>query len=206
MAQWFDPESPIMTALANLLDWFLLSLLTMACSIPLVTIGPAWTALYGVLADRAKGTSQAVVRGYFIHVRRVFRPALVNWLLFCLMGCFLRAEFHVVGQMPDQVRILFWAGTFLLAFCLLFTGVFLLPLLCADPAFPQRQLWKAAFVQGVARLPRSLKISGMLFLPGIVFFFSGKWFWLLTPVWIFLWPAASAWLWVRLTAPLSRDA
>ena len=200
MSQWYDPESPIMAALANLLDWFLLSLLTMVLSVPLITIGPAWAALYGVLADRAGGSSQPVLRGYLTHFRRPFPPALTNWLLFCAVGCFLWMEFRIVRQMPDELRVLFWAGTFLLVFCLLFTGAWLLPLLCANPALSRRRLWKSAFIQGIARLPRSLAILGVLFLPGIVLFFSGTWFWLLSPVWIFLWPAAAVRLWILLAA------
>ena len=172
MSQWYDPVSPVMAALANLLDWFLLSLLTVVLSVPLVTIGPAWAALYRVLADRAGGSSQPVLRGYLTHFRRSFPPALMNWLLFCAVGFFLWMEFRIVGQMPGELRVLFWAGTFLLVFCLLFTGAWLLPLLCANPALSRRRLWKSAFIQGIARLPRSLAILGALFLPGIVLFFS----------------------------------
>ena len=52
MLQLFDSKSPLMAALGGLLDWFLLSLLTWICSVPVITAGPAWTALYGVMANR----------------------------------------------------------------------------------------------------------------------------------------------------------
>ena len=205
MSQWFDTESPVMTALAELLDWFLLSLLTLVCSVPLITVGPAWAALYKVMEERVNGSSRPVLRNYFAQFRGLFRPALVNWLLFIAAGCFLFAEFRIVANMPDGSRVLFWAGAFLLTFCLILTGTCLLPLLCTHPTLPYRRLWKAAFIQGVARLPRSLEILSALLRPGIVFFFSGTWFWLLFPLWLFLWPAVTVRLWVRLTAPLFRN-
>ena len=49
MLQLFDSKSSLMAALGALLDWFLLSLLTWICSVPVITAGPAWTALYGVM-------------------------------------------------------------------------------------------------------------------------------------------------------------
>ena len=97
----------------------------------------------------------------------------------------MSTEFYIVGKMPSKVRTLFWAGVIFLAFCLILTEVFLVPLLCAKPMLPCKQLWKAAFIQGIARLPQSLKILSALLFPGILFLFSEKWFWLLLPVWVF---------------------
>ena len=205
MLQLFDSKSPLMAALGELLDWFLLSLLTWICSVPVITAGPAWTALYGVMANRIGDNSPPAFRSYLTHVRRLFRPALTNWLLFFIAGCFLSTEFYIVGKMPSKVRALFWAGVIFLAFCLILTGVFLVPLLCAKPTLPCKQLWKAAFIQGIARLPQSLKILSALLFPGILFLFSEKWFWLLLPVWFFFWPAAFAWLWSRTIASLPSD-
>ena len=82
MLQLFDSKSPLMAALGELLDWFLLSLLTWICSVPVITAGPAWTALYGVMANRIGDNSPPAFRSYLTHVRRLFRPALTNWLLF----------------------------------------------------------------------------------------------------------------------------
>ena len=88
MLQLFDSKSSLMAALGELLDWFLLSLLTWICSVPVITAGPAWTALYGVMANRTGDNSPPAFRSYLTHVRRLFRPALTNWLLFLLQDVF----------------------------------------------------------------------------------------------------------------------
>ena len=93
MLQLFDSKSPLMAALGELLDWFLLSLLTWICSVPVITAGPAWAALYGVMSNRIGDNSPPAFRSYLTHVRRLFRPALTNWLLFFIAGCFLSTEY-----------------------------------------------------------------------------------------------------------------
>ena len=51
MRRLFDPDSPVMSALSSLMDFFVLSLLTLMCSLPVITAGAAWCALYGSMAD-----------------------------------------------------------------------------------------------------------------------------------------------------------
>ena len=46
MRHLFDLDSPVMSALSTLLDFFVLSILTLLCSLPVVTAGASWCALY----------------------------------------------------------------------------------------------------------------------------------------------------------------
>ena len=39
MRRLFDPDSPVMSALSSLMDFFVLSLLTLMCSLPVITAG-----------------------------------------------------------------------------------------------------------------------------------------------------------------------
>lgn len=204
MLQLFDSKSPLMAALGELLDWFLLSLLTWICSVPVITAGPAWAALYGVMANRIGDNSplHSAAISPTSGAYSVLRLPLAA-LFYCRM--FLSTEFYIVGKMPSKVRnsVLGWCH-----FSAVLShsyGSFLVPLLCAKPTLPCKQLWKAAFIQGIARLPQSLKILSALLFPGILFLFSEKWFWLLLPVWVFFWPAAFAWLWSRTIASLPSD-
>ena len=41
MRHLFDLDSPVMSALSTLLDFFVLSILTLLCSLPVVTAGAA---------------------------------------------------------------------------------------------------------------------------------------------------------------------
>ena len=170
MRHLFDLDSPVMSALSTLLDFFVLSILTLLCSLPVVTAGASWCALYSSMADMVAGAPMHI-RGYFSHSVSYTHLTLPTSVLF-------------------------------LVFCLLMALAFLPPVINANPSLRFLQLWKAALVQGIGRLPRSLAILAVLVIPAVVLFFSPRWFWLLIFVWSFLWPAAAGYLWARLTVRL----
>ena len=201
MRRLFDPDSPVMSALSSLMDFFVLSLLTLMCSLPVITAGAAWCALYGSMADLAAGAS-VHLQGYFAHFRRLFKPATKCWVLILALAYLFFLDFQAIGSLPSSIRIFFWGGVLFLVFCLLMAAVFLPPVINANPSLPFLQLWKTALVQGIGRLPRSLAILAALAIPAVVLFFSNRWFWLLIFVWSFLRPAAVGFLWARLTVRL----
>ena len=201
MRRLFDPDSPVMSALSSLMDFFVLSLLTLMCSLPVITAGAAWCALYGSMADMAAGAS-VHLQGYFAHFRRLFKPATKCWVLILALAYLFFLDFQAIGSLPSSIRIFFWGGVLFLVFCLLMAAAFLPPVINANPSLPFLQLWKTALVQGIGRLPRSLAILAALAIPAVVLFFSNRWFWLLLFVWSFLGPAAVGFLWARLTVRL----
>ena len=68
-----------MSALSTLLDFFVLSILTLLCSLPVVTAGASWCALYSSMADMVAGAPMHI-RGYFSHFRQLFKPATKCWV------------------------------------------------------------------------------------------------------------------------------
>ena len=75
MRRLFDPDSPVMSALSSLMDFFVLSLLTLMCSLPVITAGAAWCALYGSMADMAAGASVHLHKLMDIEPDTVYREA-----------------------------------------------------------------------------------------------------------------------------------
>ncbi len=169
MRHLFDLDSPVMSALSTLLDFFVLSILTLLCSLPVVTL---------------------------------FKPATKCWVAILALAYLFYLDFQAIGSLPPSVQLFFWGGVLFLVFCLLMALAFLPPVINANPSLRFLQLWKAALVQGIGRLPRSLAILAVLVIPAVVLFFSPRWFWLLIFVWSFLWPAAAGYLWARLTVRL----
>ena len=189
MRHLFDLDSPVMSALSTLLDFFVLSILTLLCSLPVVTAGASWCALYSSMVDMVAGAPMHI-RGYFSHFRQLFKPATKCWVAILALAYLFYLDFQAIGSLPPSVQLFFWGGVLFLVFCLLMASAFLPPVINANPSLRFLQLWKAALVQGIGRLPRSLAILAVLVIPAVVLFFSPRWFWLLIFVWSFLWPAA----------------
>ena len=74
----FNPDSPLMRALGVVWDLIVLNLLFLVCCIPVVTIGPAITALHYVttkMAGEKDGTP--VVGNFFKSFRANFRQGVL---------------------------------------------------------------------------------------------------------------------------------
>ena len=184
MRHLFDLDSPVMSALSTLLDFFVLSILTLLCSLPVVTAGASWCALYSSMVDMVAGAPMHI-RGYFSHFRQLFKPATKCWVAILALAYLFYLDFQAIGSLPPSVQLFFWGGVLFLVFCLLMASAFLPPVINANPSLRFLQLWKAALVQGIGRLPRSLAILAVLVIPAVVLFFSPRWFWLLIFVWSF---------------------
>ena len=65
MKRFFDMDGPIMSGLAVAADLLLLNLLTLLCSLPIITIGAAFTAMYDQCIHIVRGEGSSVVKGYF---------------------------------------------------------------------------------------------------------------------------------------------
>ena len=157
MRHLFDLDSPVMSALSTLLDFFVLSILTLLCSLPVVTAGASWCALYSSMVDMVAGAPMHI-RGYFSHFRQLFKPATKCWVAILSLAYLFYLDFQAIGSLPPSVQLFFWGGVLFLVFCLLMALAFLPPVINANPSLRFLQLWKAALVQGIGRLPRSLAI------------------------------------------------
>ncbi len=65
MDRFFDSENPIMKFLTLLVDLVILNILTLVCSIPVITIGPSFTAMNYVMIHKIRGTDTYVSKMFF---------------------------------------------------------------------------------------------------------------------------------------------
>ena len=85
MRKLFDLENPVFQLIARLLDLTVLGLVCMVCCLPVVTIGPAVTALFKSVYDLTLERGSGVFSLYFRAFRDNFRQAVTAWLL-ALLG------------------------------------------------------------------------------------------------------------------------
>ena len=77
MNKWFRLDSPIMQGLSRLSDLVILSFVWFVCCLPIVTIGAAWSGLYGAVRYSIRGDSwfEGFKYGFKCH----FWRNLVGW-------------------------------------------------------------------------------------------------------------------------------
>ena len=81
MGKLFHPDSKLMRVVNIIGDLVILNLLWVVCCLPVITIGPATTALYVGVHKIVKGESQALSKTFLQAFRSNFKPALITSLI-----------------------------------------------------------------------------------------------------------------------------
>lgn len=190
------PDSPVFRLFNRLGNLILLNLCFVVCCIPVVTIGPACTALYSVCFRLAEGKEKHIVADFFQALRKNFRQGVALWLMLALLclACVSMAVMllHTVGGS-------YWGylPSLLLILASLIVAAYAFPLLSR---FDNTSLatMKNAFLLGIGYLPRTLCILAVNVVP--IFLLLTDWMlFLRLSIWgVFLYFSGTAYLKVLL--------
>ncbi|MBR2581812.1 MAG: DUF624 domain-containing protein [Oscillospiraceae bacterium] len=92
-------ESKITAALNAVIDIVTAGLLWLLCSLPLVTLGAASTALYYCVVKCIRHERGRLVKSFFSAFRRDFKIATLLWLIFLAAALLLSADVYAIGRM-----------------------------------------------------------------------------------------------------------
>jgi uncharacterized membrane protein YesL len=170
-------NSPFGRFMNRLVDVIVLSLLTLLCCLPIITIGAALTALYYVLLKMVRDTDTSIVRTYFKGFKDNFFKSTILWVILAVILTVLYLDFYLLSNVAmdyaDVVRIILLIISALL-------------LMIANYIFPMQAQFentvfgtiKYSFLVCMMNLPRSLllllillcPITILLFFPETVYF------------------------------------
>lgn len=87
MGQLFKIDSPIMRLLSHVADLVALNLIWLVCCLPVVTIGPACTAMCYTARRIAAGEAPVIMKTFFWAFRENFKQSLGIFLILLLPLC-----------------------------------------------------------------------------------------------------------------------
>ena len=157
MEKIFDLNNPVWKFIGNLWDFFVLSVLTVLCSLPVVTAGAALTALYYVTLKMASDEEGKVVPQFWQAFRGNLRQVTPAWILLLLIGAVLGIDFlyGLTGGTNFASAMLIVSGI-----CLVLYGcVLLMSPLCQSPEYDEkypddgRSNGRTQFPSGLLRIP-----------------------------------------------------
>ena len=144
-------------------DQFLLSLLWMLCSIPVITFGAATTAFLTISMELHQDLEGSMFLDFFRQFRRNFKRATLVWLVQVAVLLFAAADLRLCYLMDSGLGWFLIAAIAVLAVFFCMTSWFTWPLL-AHSSVSLRRIWKCAAYTMVTYLPHS---AAMLLLLGI---------------------------------------
>ena len=135
-----------------------LNFLFLLCSIPVVTIGPALTALHYSCLKIIKGDDSSPGRNFFHSFRQNFRQSLGIWLLFLLAGTVLSINLHFLNQKTDAFARIWRYFTYALSVGVFFQFLYIFPVVAAFEN-STGNLMKNAFLLSYMHLPVTILLA-----------------------------------------------
>lgn len=129
MSNFFSIDSPMWSFFNKLANIFILNLCFVAASIPVITIGASWTALYYVGMKMAKGEEKSVAKEFFHSFKDNFKQATIMWLTDLILLAFLILDLFIISGMSGTIKAMLHMAIMIIIAVLLCMMVYSFPLL-----------------------------------------------------------------------------
>lgn len=161
MASLFDYDNPIISGINKVVDMILLSIIYGFLCIPIITIGPATTALYYAVVKNIRRERSYPFREFFKSFKSNFKQGFLVNLIFIAVYLILYIDIQYAKTMAGTI------GTVLSG---IFVGLFILAIAINVYVFPYlsrfevtiKQLLKNSFFLSVRHLPSTIAIMIIL--------------------------------------------
>ena len=118
---FFNPDNWLWGGFGRLADFFILSVLWMFCSIPLVTVGAASIALYDTVAHCFRYNEGRMVGRFFQTFKRELLRGILLTVAWAVIGYLFNVSYQILAQMGEPGSI--WRTISVVYFVLLLIPV-----------------------------------------------------------------------------------
>lgn len=159
----FDADGPLLRGLSRIFDMLLISLLTIICSLPVITIGAAMSAMYDISIKIVLDRDNGIIKPYFKSFARNFKKGTLIWLV-CLAGiAFVSANYmllstDVIDGVPNWMNKAILILVFIVTLIMLFELIYVFPLQARYENKVSITLKNALFIS-IVQFPRSIGLA-----------------------------------------------
>ena len=104
MKKLFDMDNPVMRALSVAADLLILNILTLICSLPIITMGAAFTAMNDVCIRIVRGEEGYIFKGFFRSFASNFKKGTLLGLVLIACALFLYYDYFAALTYIPQMR------------------------------------------------------------------------------------------------------
>ena len=182
MSRPFSTESPLFSKLSTLADLVLLNLLTILCSLPVITAGASVTALYYTMY-KLRNQEANLYRAFFKAFKENFKQATIIWLVLLVVGALICTCALMYNHMNMPLLL---ACTLLGLFIWGVVVSWVFPLLSRFYSTTIGTL-RNAVLFGTSYFLLSVSMTLVNLIPLVVFLFIPNVFIYLAPLWLCIW-------------------
>ena len=186
MDNFFNLDSPVMSALSRMADLIIANILFIITSIPIITLGASTTALYTVVRTPGeKQYSSSVFKNYFKAFGNNFKKSTLIFLLLLIPAAIVVINLYIllVGLLENSIVNYIICAIPIVILLLVWNYIFPLTA-CFENSI--RRTFANAFVLSVAHLPTTIVVTVLNLLPAVMFIFFTEFFFKTLIIWVFI--------------------
>lgn len=103
MGNFFSMDSKFFVFMGKVADLMILNVLCILCCIPIVTIGPAVTAMFYVTMKMVRNEESYIIRGFFKSFKENLKQGIIINLLMMFFAVLILADLRIMGSMEGTV-------------------------------------------------------------------------------------------------------
>lgn len=172
MSNLFNPDNRFFTFMGRVADLMILNIICIICCIPVITIGPAITAMFYVTLKMVRNEESYVIRGFFHSFKQNFRQGVIIHLIMLVVGAVLLFDLYFTRQMSGENRMYMVLGYIFMVAIALYLMIFtyIYPML-AKFYNSVKNTFRNALLVSIRHLPYTILMLVITAVPVLLMFF-----------------------------------
>ena len=129
MDRIFNMDNKFFTFMSRVADLIILNLLFLLCCIPIVTIGPAITAMYYVTMKMVRNEESYIARSFFKSFKENFKQGVAIWMMALVLILLEFMDFFIMKQLSGGIYTVVKYGLLVIALLMAMILQYVFPLL-----------------------------------------------------------------------------
>lgn len=136
----FNEDNFLNIALLKIWDIVLTNLLFILCCIPIVTIGPAFTAMYHCTLRIVKGNNNGTFKTFFHAFKENFKQSIIVWLATLIIAAILYLDIRFLNTQDSLFASILFSLTAAMAILLVIFNLLIYPVIATFKGTLKMQL------------------------------------------------------------------
>ncbi len=115
--------------LEKITNFFLLNLVWLLFSFPIITLFPATAAMYGVLRDWVQGKDSGVIQPFFQHFKMNFKHSFIYGVLWLIIFVIFYIDLAIIAEFESTTNLLMTSLLFVIGLLVAFNTAFIIPVM-----------------------------------------------------------------------------
>lgn len=155
MGNLFNPENGFFNVMGKVFDIMFVSLLWMFCCLPIITIGPATTALYYSVVKSIRRERGYVSKEFFHSFKVNFKQGAIVGITYTALAVIMSFNFYIVRQMDTKVSTILFGVYVAMSLLIYITAIYTFPNLSRF-TLTIKYLYKNSIIMSIRHLPSTI--------------------------------------------------